>query len=181
MVLWTAANRLSSAAMSDTFIHPSLFADHTGRVKPEWIDVNGHMNLAYYLLAFDQGTDTLLHRHGIGSTYTRTTNCGFFVLETHLTYDRELLEGEPFRISTQILGLDPKRLHYFHAMYHAEKGFLAATNEIMAVHVDLAVRRAAPWPEAAYASLAAMAEAHAAVARPPQAGRSIGMERRRAA
>ena len=156
--------------MSDTLNDERLFAEHAGRVKPEWIDVNGHMNLAYYLLAFDQATDTLLHHHGIGSTYTRSSNCGFFVLETHLTYEQELLEAEPFRIRTQI-----------HAMFHAEKGFLAATNEIMAVHVDLAVRRSAPWPASALASLTAMAEAHRAVPRPPQAGRSIGLERRRAA
>jgi len=176
-----AADRLSSPTMSDMLNDERLFAEHSGRVKPEWIDVNGHMNLAYYLLAFDQGTDTLLHHHGIGSTYTRSSNCGFFVLETHLTYEQELLEGEPFRLHTQILGLDAKRVHYFHAMHHAETGFLAATNEIMAVHVDLAVRRSAPWPEAAFRSLTAMAEAHRAVPRPPQAGRSIGMERRRAA
>lgn len=174
------ADRLSSPAMSDMLNDERLFAEHSGRVKPEWIDVNGHMNLAYYLLAFDQGTDTLLHHHGIGSTYTRSTNCGFFVLETHLTYERELVEGEPFRISTQILGLDAKRLHYFHVMHHAEQGFLAATNEIMAVHVDLAVRRSAPWPAAAFASLTAMADAHRRLPRPPQAGRAIAMERRRA-
>lgn len=167
--------------MSDTLNDERLFAEHSGRVKPEWIDVNGHMNLAYYLLAFDQATDTLLHHHGIGSTYTRSTNCGFFVLETHLTYEQELLEGEPFRIHTQVLGLDAKRLHYFHAMFHAEKGFLAATNEIMAVHVDLSVRRSAAWPPSAFASLTAMAGAHRDVPRPPQAGRAIGMERRRAA
>ncbi|MCC7271979.1 MAG: thioesterase family protein [Alphaproteobacteria bacterium] len=160
---------------------PRLFAVHTGRVLPEWIDVNRHMNLAYYLLAFDHGTDAFLNHHGIGSAYTLATGGGFFVLETHLTYEREMLEGEEFRIVTQILGFDAKRLHFFHAMHHAEKGFLAATNELMALHVDLAARRSAPWPETATASLAPMAELHGRVPRPPQAGRSITMERRRAA
>jgi len=162
-------------------IDPRLFAHHHDRVHADWIDSNDHMNLAYYLLAFDHGTDALLDHFDLGRDYIRRTNCGFFVLEAHLTYDRELRRDEPFRIVTQILGSDRKRLHFFHAMYHADDGFLAATNELMAIHVDLATRRAAPWPETTGAALAAMAAAHAAVPRPPQAGRSIGLDRRRAA
>lgn len=163
------------------FVDPRLFADHVGRVLPEWIDVNGHMNLAYYLLAFDQGTDSFLNHLGIGAAYTRETGFGFFVLETHLTYARELLVGDPFRVATQVLAVDAKRLHYFHTMYHAEEGSLVATNELMALHVDLGVRRSSPWPEKAAKALAGIAERHRDVPHPPQAGRAIAMERRRAA
>ena len=162
-------------------IDPRLFADLTGHVLPEWIDLNGHMNLAYYLLAFDKGTDALFARHDIGWDYTQRAHCGLFVLETHLTYEQELREGEPYRIASHILGVDAKRLHFFHYMHHAETGVLAATNDSIGVHVDLSTRRSTPWPDVAMASLTAMAAAHAAVPRPPQAGRAIGMDRKRAA
>jgi acyl-CoA thioester hydrolase len=154
-----------------------LFQLHEERVRAEWIDANGHMNLAYYLLAFDHATDALFDRLGIGNAYRSETGHALFVAETHVTYERELREGDPIRFTSQLLGVAPKKLHLFHRMYHAGEDFLAATNEILAIHVDLGERRARPFPDPALKRLQAIAASHARLGRPEQAGRAIRLER----
>lgn len=150
---------------------------HRETVRPEWIDYNGHMNVAYYLLAFDHATDAVFDHFGIGKSYVEVESRSLFVVEAHLTYAREVTAGDPLRFASRILGVDDKRLHLFHEMVHAEDGFLAATAEFMLVHVDLADRRSAPFPAPVRAALDAVAAAHAALPRPPQAGRAVGARR----
>ncbi|SMH60639.1 thioesterase family protein [Azospirillum agricola] len=147
---------------------------HRATVRPEWIDYNGHMNVAYYLLAFDQATDAALDRFGLGKAYVERDKRSLFVVDAHLTYAREVTEGTPLRFATHVLGADGKRLHLFHQMHHAEQGWLAATAEFMLLHVDLEQRRTCPFPEAVAATLAAQAAAHAVLPRPSQAGRAVG-------
>lgn len=147
---------------------------HRARVLPEWIDYNGHMNVAYYLLAFDHATDAVLDRFGVGKDYVRSENRSLFVVDAHLTYAREVAEGDPLRFASRVLGADGKRLHLFHEMLHADGGWLAATAEFMLLHVDLTQRRACPFPDGVAAALAVQAAAHARLPRPPQAGRSVG-------
>jgi len=148
---------------------------HRATVPPEWIDLNGHMNVGFYLVAFDHATGTLCDQFGLGWDYTRTGIGTTFVLEAHITYDREVTAGDPLRVTTQILDHDAKRLHYIHMMYHADEGYLAATNELMLMNIDLESRRSAPWPEWSHARIEAMAAAHAELPRPSQAGRLIGI------
>src|SRR5205807_319734 len=95
---------------------PTPFDQYEGEVLPEWIDANGHMNLAYYVVLFDYATDALFEAIGIGYRYKDTTNHGTFVAETHNLYERELLVGERVRVATQILAADNKRLHLAHEM-----------------------------------------------------------------
>jgi acyl-CoA thioester hydrolase len=149
---------------------------HTETVRPEWIDYNGHMNVAYYVLAFDHATDALLDYLDLGAAYRQRANKSVFVLETHVTYDREVHAGDPLRFTTQILGYDAKRLHVFHHMYHATAGFLVATTELIMLHVDLVERRSTSMPDATLAKIAALARVHAALPKPPQAGRVIGIK-----
>ncbi len=149
---------------------------HTEAVRPEWIDYNGHMNVAYYVLAFDHATDALLDYLDLGASYRQRANKSVFVLETHVTYDREVHAGDPLRFTTQVLGHDAKRLHVFHHMYHATEGFLVATTELIMLHVDLATRCSAPMPDTVLAKAEALARAHAALPKPPQAGRVIGIK-----
>jgi len=150
------------------------------RVLPEWIDYNGHMNLAYYLVAFDKATDALFDRLGIGLAYVRATKHSLYALEGHVTYARELREGDPISIATQLVDADEKRLHFFHSMRHAEEDYLAATIEFMAVHVDMRVPRAVPFPAEAAARIGAMLGEHRLLPRPPQLGRSVGLRNKRA-
>lgn len=155
-----------------------LFDEHREVVQPEWIDYNGHMNVAFYFLAFDHATDTFYDAIGCGEHYKAAGNFSTFTLEGHITYDREVLEGDPLRFTTQLLDFDEKRLHYFHVMYHAEKGFAAATNELIAMHVDMHQRRSAPFPPGILTKLADIKERHETLPRPDKAGRIIGIRRK---
>jgi acyl-CoA thioester hydrolase len=154
---------------------PTPFHRYEGEVLPEWIDANGHMNLAYYIVLFDYATDALFDALGIGRRYKDATNHGTFVVETHNLYERELLVGERVRVATQILGTDSKRLHLAHEMLSQASGQRAATQELMYLHIDLAARRVVSWLPAARERVDAAAAAHARLARPDWVGRSIAM------
>src|SRR5271156_2831676 len=117
-----------------------------GSVLPERIDNNDHMNLAYYVLLFDLATDTVYDALGIGQAYRAATGHSTFTAEAHTIYERELRVGERVRITSHLLGADAKRLHYFHEMFHAEQGHRVAGQELIALHIDMSLRRVAPFP-----------------------------------
>lgn len=146
-------------------------------VAPEWIDYNGHMNVAYYVLAFDRATDRLFDYLGIGEAYRRATHHSIFALEAHVTYERELRQGDEFEIATRLIDADRKRLHVFHAMNRAKDGELSATIELMGLHVDMARPKSAELPDAAYAKIQALLAEHRLLPPPPQLGRKIGIRR----
>lgn len=154
-----------------------LLALHRETVDPAWIDYNGHMNLAYYVLAFDHATDAFFDYLGLGAAYLEASNCSTFALESHVTYGREMKAGDPMRFETQLLDHDAKRLHYLHFMYHAEEGYLASTNELISLHVDMGQRRSAPLPRSVIERLDQVAAVHGALPRPAQAGRVISLGR----
>ncbi len=153
-----------------------LFNLHRAKVQPEWIDYNGHMNVAYYVLAFDHATDTFLDHVGIDENYRLATNCSVFVSETHVNYLRELREGASLAVTTQVLGLNEKRVHLFHQMYHAEDGYLAASTDIIVVHVDLERRRSVDWSGKPAEKLQQLHVTHRAIPWPEKAGRHIGIK-----
>lgn len=151
---------------------------HTETVRPEWIDYNGHMNLAYYVLVFDHATDEFLDFIGMDSNYRARTQCSMFTLETHVNYEREVEEGASIRVSTQLLDYDPKRLHYFHSMYHADEGYLAATTELIVMHIDMAQRRSSSMPDDILGRVAMVMDSHRDLPLPSQVGRVIGIRRK---
>jgi acyl-CoA thioester hydrolase len=151
---------------------------HRETVRADWIDYNGHMNVAFYVLVFDHATDRLMDALGLDEAYRQRTGRSLFALEQHIVYLAELRERDRLRITCQLVDHDTKRLHFFHRMYHAERGYLAATTEILALHVDLSARRAREFPLEIMGRLARMAAAHAALERPEQAGRVIGLKKR---
>ncbi len=144
-------------------------------VRPEWIDSNGHMNLAYYVVVFDLATDKFYEDIGIGTTYRAATGNSSFVAETHTVYEREVHLGDKLLIRTWLLGADSKRVHYFHEMFHAESGERSAVQELMALHIDMTVRKVAACPPALEASLAGMVARYAPAELPKGAGRRIAM------
>ena len=137
------------------------------------------MNLAFYVLAFDHATDNFLDDVGIDQNYRDTANHSTFVVESHITYDNELVKGVELFCTTQLLDFDEKRMHYFHRMYHAEEGFLAATTELINVHIDLDARRVVPLPNDILDRLATIMESHKPLPKPEQAGRVIGIRRKK--
>ena len=136
------------------------------------------MNVAYYVLVFDHATDELFDYIGLDEAYRKGKGYTTFTLEAQVTYQREVLEGDPLRITTQLLDHDHKRAHYFHRMYHAEEGWLAATNELLSLHIDTGKRRSAPFPDDILARWEEIHTAHAQLPRPSEAGRGMGIRRR---
>lgn len=175
--IWLLSRDMSKIDSQTSQAHAAPLALHLESVDPAWIDYNGHMNLAYYMLAFDHATDAFFDYIGLGVSYLEGNNCSTFALEAHMTYERELVAGDPMRFETQLLDHDAKRLHYMHAMYHAEDGYLASTNELISLHVDMTQRRSSPMPRSVIERLDQVAAAHRALPRPPQAGRVISLGR----
>ena len=157
-----------------------LLETHTDTVRDEWIDPNGHMNVTYFTRTFDLATDGLYDQLGLGYEDIERTNCSVFMLEMHVTFLQELHRGDPLRFATRLLDFDDKRLHYFHEMHQSKDGFLAATSEHIAIHVDMATRRSAPMLASTLALLGRLKTAHHAMPQPAQAGRSIGLTAGRA-
>src|SRR4051794_6386301 len=148
---------------------------HEGVVLPEWIDANGHMNLAYYVVLFDQATDLLYDELGVGQAYRDVTGNSTFTAETHTLYERELRVGERVRITCHLLGADAKRMHYFHEMFHTEHGHRVAAQEILALHIDMSIRRVAPFPPELHARLQDAVRGRAGQPVPHGVGRRIAM------
>ncbi len=145
-------------------------------VRPEWIDNNGHMNMGYYLVVFDFATDAFFPWVGLGRAHRERHDVTTFCLEAHVTYQRELREGDPLRFTTQLLGFDAKRIHYVHEVYHAHEGYLAATNELMSLHVSRVTRRATTMAPEVLERLARIQTVHDTLPRPPHVGRRIGLD-----
>ena len=145
------------------------------RVLPEWIDYNDHMTEASYLTVFGDASDALFRFVGIDDAY-RAGGHSFYTVETHINYYREITLGKPLRVTTQLLGLDAKRLHIFHHMYHGGSGELLATTEQMLVHVDMRLGAASPIKPEVYRQLAAIMEAHREMQPPPQVGRQMSIK-----
>lgn len=144
-----------------------------GIVKPEWIDINGHMNVAYYLLAFDRGVDALWTRVGITDDYIKMRKKSTFAVEAHVTYQQELHEGDPYRVTAQILAIDDKRLHQFQRLYHAETGILASTGEWLNLHISLETRRVCMWPDDILAAFTAVARSQEGTLIPAEMGKQM--------
>jgi acyl-CoA thioester hydrolase len=146
---------------------------YSGTVLNEWIDINQHMNVAYYVLAFDLGVDSLWTHFGITDERINDQASSTFAVECHVTWQREMLADAPFVITSQVLAFDAKRIHQFMRMYSAAEGYLAATAEWMNLHVDLDTRRVAPWPDDVLARIDAFSAAQADMPMPEEAGRRM--------
>jgi acyl-CoA thioester hydrolase len=154
------------------------FIASTQKVEDQWVDYNGHLNMAYYNVLFDRAGDEAFDLVGLGADYVKSANASFFTLEAHLTYLRELHAGDPVKIAVQFLDHDAKRVHYVEEMFHAEEGWLAAVSEHMIIHVDMSSKRTSPFPPDVLAKIAAMCASHKELPVPPQVGHRIGIPRK---
>ena len=141
-------------------IHPVPLKLWQETILPEWTDYNRHMNVAYYTLVFDHAVDAFFSYIGLGREYREATTGSTFAVEQHITYNKEVVEGDDVRCETRLVGFDDKRLHHYHEMYHVADGYLAATCEFLSLHVDLSTRRVAPMPAEKIDALASLLDAH---------------------
>ena len=154
----------------------ALFDTYRDHVRAHWVDGNHHMNMGYYVVAFDLATDEFFQWVGLGAEHRSERGVTTFCLEAHVTYNREVREGDPLRFTTRLLAHDAKRIHYFHEMHHATEGYLAATNELLSLHVSRDTRRAAEMAPEIRDRLARIQRAHDVLPCPPEVGRIIGLK-----
>jgi carnitine 3-dehydrogenase len=147
-------------------------------VSPTWIDYNGHMTEASYLSAFGEASDQLFRYIGIDESYRKAgQGHSFYTVESHINYYQEIGSGEPLHFSTQILGLDEKRLHIFHSMHHATTKALLATTEQMLLHVDMQAAKASTILPEVFIALEAIWQVHKTMPLPEQVGRKMGFKK----
>jgi carnitine 3-dehydrogenase len=146
------------------------------RVRPEWIDYNGHMTESRYLQVFGDALDAFYRSVGVDDAY-RAASRMFFSVESHLMHHAEALVNQSLYVTTQILSVDTKRLHVFHRLYREADQTLLASCEQLLLHVDTSQRKACAIEPPVHARLSQVATAHANLPKPRERGRSVGAPR----
>ena len=113
----------------------------TEKVKKEWTDYNGHLNVAFYVHIFDIAADVMLDNFNMGGASAKKDKKTTFVAEMNTSYKQEVKLGEEVETHITFVDHDKKRIHYKLSMFHKEKKYLAATNEVLSLYVDLAQRK----------------------------------------
>lgn len=147
----------AGTANTDTSGLPVLYRT---RVQPEWIDYNGHMSEAYYVLVFGFATDALLDAVGLDAAARQATGRSLYTVEARIRYLREVALDEPLSVETAVAAVDEKRAVVQHAMRSGD-GSVVAETELLLLSVAAPGPRAAPHADATRAALDAMAAAAA--------------------
>jgi len=116
-------------------------------IKKEWTDYNNHMNMAYYVLVFDQVWEVMLEKFKMGENSAKTTNMSTMVVETYTTYNNEVKEGDEVEINLTFLDHDKKRLHFKMEMIEKSSQKLSATLEMLSLYIDLNKRKVSEFEE----------------------------------
>jgi acyl-CoA thioester hydrolase len=117
----------------------------TEKIIKEWTDYNKHMNVAYYIHVFDIAADVMLDNFKMGGESAKKDKKSTFVVEMHTHYNQEVKLDEEVETHLSYIDHDKKRIQYKLSMFHKEKKYLAATNEVLSLYVDLNQRRAAEF------------------------------------
>jgi acyl-CoA thioester hydrolase len=145
------------------------------QIEQDWIDYNGHLNMAYYNVIMDRSIDELFAVLGMGPNYLKARNGSTMTAECHVRYLREVHLGDPLQVTAYVIGADEKRLHTFEELRHATEGWISATSENMTLHMDMNVRKVAPFPCDIAERIRAVADAHAKLPRPDGLGRNVAL------
>lgn len=142
-----------------------------------WVDFNGHMRDAYYVLLISFANDQMMAELGTGPDYLRRTGRTFYNLDTHIRYLKEAHHGDPLRVEMRLLDADDRRVHLHSVICHDQTNAPLAVNESLLLHVDQAGPRATPFPDDVAALVAARAGADAGQAPALRAGQ-VGIRRK---
>lgn len=156
---------------------PVPFISKEMEIEKEWIDYNGHLNMAYYNVLFDRASDDAFELMGLGANYARDRKLTIYTAEVHICYVQELHLGDLVKVTFQLLDNDEKRLRAYQEIRHVD-GWLAATSETLSLHVDMAGPKVAAFPEDIAGKVSALRDAHARLPQPERAGRSIAIKRK---
>jgi acyl-CoA thioester hydrolase len=166
---------MTTATARELKLPTAPFVSSVMQLEPQWIDYNGHLNMAYYNVMMDRAIDELWMQLGIGPTYMKERHGSTFTAECHVRYLREIHLGDPVQVTVYLLAADEKRIHTFEELRHATEGWISATSENITLHIDMAARKVAPFPSDIRARIAEIANVHAAVPRPEGIGRKVTM------
>ena len=146
-----------------------------GKVLPEWVDANRHMNDGYYAVAFGEASWRVQDHLGLHVEYRARTGGTLYSVEAHLTWARELALGQRLHIESLVLGVDAKRVRVFHRLFATGEGDAAATMDVMMLHVVQGTDgvRTSPFPEDVVRFIEQVAADHAALGIPEEAGRAV--------
>jgi acyl-CoA thioester hydrolase len=158
--------------------HKGPFISPVAGIEPGWIDYNGHLNMAYYLVLFDRGYEAVAKALGMGADYARTRRLTTYTGDARIAYLNELHQNADLVTSYQILDHDEKRIHAFQELRHAGDGTVAATCETLTLHIDMEGPKVCPFPPDVKAALDALAASHAGLPVPEGVGKQIGLRRR---
>ncbi len=148
-------------------------------VRPEWVDYNGHLRDAFYMLIFSYATDALMDHIGLDEAARAQTGCSLYTLEAHVNYLREMKQGTPLQVTVQLLAHDAKRLQLYFALFAEGDPEPAAVSEQMLLHVDTRKPGSAPFQPPVWDRVQSLAAAQATLPRPAFAGRTIGLPARK--
>lgn len=152
---------------------------YQGVVKPAWLDDNGHMNVAYYMSAFDDGGEVFFADPGIGWDYTRQKVGTVFIVSSKVDYHGELLAEDRFLVTTRLIDFKPKMLHVYYEISKQtnddDEQQLCATAEILYMHISFKTRKSAEMPDKALARLGQVQAAHKSLTTPPGLGAGLGL------
>lgn len=148
---------------------------YTTRIRPDWVDYNGHLRDAFYLLIFSYATDALMDTLGLDTDNRDASGHSLFTLELHLNYLHEVKLDAEVQVRTQLIAHDAKRLHLYHSLYGVDEDRELAGNEQMLLHVDLAGPHAAPFTAATLEKLTTISAEQAELPKPALLGRVIGL------
>jgi len=110
-------------------------------IKKEWTDYNNHMNMAYYVLVFDQLWEIVLAKFKMGEQSAKTSQMSTMVVETHTTYNNEVKEGDEVEVNLTFFDHDKKRIHFKMEMIEKSSKKLSATLEMLSLYIDLSKRK----------------------------------------
>ena len=153
----------------------ALIKTWSGPVDTAWVDYNGHLRDAFYLLIFSYASDGLMDLIGLDDAGRKATGHTFDALETHLNYLLEVKAGVPVEVRTQILALDKKRVDVYHTLHVQGSDTVLAANEQMLINIDRSGPKSTPFAPQVESRLRALFEPHRSLARPAFAGRAIAM------
>ena len=164
-----------ASALRDMPLPPAPFLSSVMQIEPQWIDYNGHLNMAYYNVMMDRAIDELWLQLGIGPAYMKDRHGSTFTAEAHVRYLREIHQGDPVQVAVWMLAADAKRIHTFEELRHATEGWVSATSENITLHIDMEVRKVAPFPLDIQARIADVLASHSGITRPEGIGRRVAM------
>ena len=149
-----------------------------GQVIKDWIDYNGHMNDACYVMVFSKAIDRMMDIVGIDAESREKHQISIYTLQSMIHYLQEVGLGEPLRVEAQILDSDNKKLRVFFTMLHGDSGEEVAAMETLLLHIDMSQHRAAPFLPQNQAIVDEIRRSHSKLPIPKLAGRSIEIRRK---